>query len=182
MALRMNAKDSLFLIVDIQEKLAPVMFHKEDVIAENVKLLKTAKTLNIPYLVTEQYPQGIGGTVSDLSDLFEPSDVVEKMTFSSMGEPSFVDAIEKKGKKQIIVSGMETHVCVLQTVMDLLDAGYNVFVVEDAVSSRTAKNKLLGLDRMRHAGAHIVSTEMVMFEWLERAGTADFKAVLPLIK
>ena len=182
MAFRMKRKDSLFLIVDVQEKLAPAMQDSEEVISANYKLLHAAAKMDVPVLVSEQYPQGIGSTVDDLKLLIEPDDVVEKMTFSCMETGVFQKSLEKKCRNQIIVGGMETHVCVLQTVLDLLATGYQVFVVEDAASSRTTKNKQLGLERMRQCGAQIVSSEMVMFEWLERAGTDMFKSMLPLIK
>ncbi|MDV7340281.1 hydrolase [Terasakiella sp. A23] len=182
MALRMNAKDSLFVIVDVQEKLADAMFKKEDAIAANVKLLRAATILNVPHVVTEQYPEGIGYTQPELAEHVAKENVITKMTFSAMEEPSFVKAIDLAGPKQIVISGMETHVCVLQTALDLIEKGYQVFVVEDAVASRTAKNKMLGIERLRQAGAQIVCAEMVMFEWLGVSGTDNFKAILPLIK
>jgi nicotinamidase-related amidase len=178
----MVASDSLYLIVDIQEKLVPAMWHKEDTVATAKKLLQASKILEVPHLVSEQYPAGIGRTHTDLLSDIDESCVVEKMTFSCMEEKNFVEAVEKTGRKQIVVSGMETHVCVLQTVLDLLAAGFQVFVIEDAVASRTVKNKMLGVERMRQCGAQIVSSEMVMFEWLHIAGSEKFKAVLPLIK
>lgn len=182
MTLRMVSKDSLLLIVDIQEKLIPAMWHKEDCVAANAKLLQAATILDIPHLVSEQYPAGIGHTHTALSKYINADCVVEKMTFSCMEEPNFKSTLEKIMPKQIVVTGMESHVCVLQTVLDLIDAGFQVFVVEDCVASRTVKNKMLGIERMRHAGAQIVSSEMVMFEWLHHAGTKKFKSILPLIK
>ncbi len=182
MTLRMVAKDSLFLIVDIQEKLAPAMWHKEDTVSTAGKLLQAATILEVPHLVSEQYPAGIGRTHASLLEHIDESRVVEKMTFSCMEEENFVTALEATGRKQIVVVGMETHVCVLQTVLDLVSAGYQVFVVDDAVASRTVKNKMLGIERMRQCGAQVVSSEMVMFEWLHVAGSEKFKAILPLIK
>jgi len=158
------------------------MSHGEEVIDANAKLIQIAQTLDVPYLVSEQYPTGIGHTVEKISEHVDRSNVIEKMTFSCCEEPNFVECLEKTGRKQVVVTGMETHVCVLQTVLDLLESNYQVFVIEDCVASRTIKNKMLGLDRMRHLGAQIVSSEMVMFEWLERAGTPKFKTVLPYIK
>ncbi|NVK18392.1 MAG: hydrolase [Methylocystaceae bacterium] len=182
MALRMTAKDSLFVIVDVQEKLAPAMFKGEEAITANMKLLQAATILNIPHVVSEQYPEGIGHTVTELAKHVASQNVIKKMNFSCMEEPSFVKTIELSGARQIVLSGMETHVCVLQTVLDLVEAGYQVFVVEDACASRTAKNKMLGIERMRQAGAQIVCAEMVMFEWLGVSGTDNFKKILPLIK
>lgn len=182
MTFRIDAGDSLFLIVDVQEKLIPAMWHKEDTVQTCAKLLQSAKILQVPHLVSEQYPAGIGHTDASLLEHIDPENVVEKMTFSCMEEPVFVEAVKSRGKKQIVVCGMETHVCVLQTVLDLLSADYQVFVIEDAVASRSVKNKMLGIERMRQCGAQIVSSEMVMFEWLKRAGSPEFKSVLPLIK
>ncbi|SCA54785.1 Nicotinamidase-like amidase [Candidatus Terasakiella magnetica] len=182
MSLRIKALESMLLVVDIQQKLAPEMYNGEAAIEANYKLLQTVQQLGVPYMVTEQYPNGIGKTVEVLSPLINPVHVVEKMSFSSIAEDDIAAAIKEKGRNQVVVTGMETHVCVLQTVLDLIDAGYQVYVVEDCVASRTADNKRLGLERMRQCGAQIVSSEMVMFEWLGRGGTDDFKAILPLIK
>lgn len=182
MSLRLKPNESLFVVVDVQQKLAPAMWDGESAIEVNYKLLQGAAKLRIPYLVSEQYPQGIGHTLEVLSPLIDPSCVIEKMSFSCILEPNFVKALEKTQRKQVVVSGMETHVCVLQTVLDMIDMGYQVFVVADGVASRTTENKMLGLERMRQAGAQIVTSEMVLFEWLEHSGTEDFKAILPLIK
>jgi isochorismatase family protein len=182
MALRIKSDDSLLFIVDIQQKLAPAMFAGEVAISNNYKLLQAALHLKLPYLVSEQYSKGIGHTVEMLSALIDPINVIEKMTFSCLDEPVILDRLQQQGRRQIIVTGMECHVCVLQTVLDLLDAGYQVFVVDDCVASRTPENRMLGIERMRQNGAQIVSREMVMFEWLNRAGTDEFKAILPLIK
>lgn len=182
MSLRMSPRDSLFILIDIQKKLMPAMDSGEAVVEVNYKLLQAVAKLNIPYIVSEQYPEGIGHTVDVLLPLIDQADVIAKSSFSCMGEPNFVAALEKTNRKQVVVSGMETHVCVLQSVLDMIDAGYQVFVVENAVASRTDNNKMRGLERMRQAGAQIVTSEMVLFEWLERAGTDDFKSILPLIK
>jgi len=182
MSQRIKALESLFLVVDIQKKLAPVIWNGEGAIEVNYKLIQCAQALSVPYAVTEQYPSGLGHTVDVLMPLIDSDRVFEKMTFSSLGEDHILVELKKQGRKQIIVTGMETHVCVLQTVLDLLDHGYDVYVVDDGVSSRTPENKMLGLERMRQCGAQIVSSEMVMFEWLGRAGTEEFKKVLPLIK
>ncbi|WP_135078395.1 hydrolase [Terasakiella sp. SH-1] len=182
MALKIDPQESLFLVVDIQQKLAPAMWNGEAAIEVNYKLLQAAQHLGVPHMVSEQYPAGIGQTVDVLAPLINSAYLFEKMTFSCLGDDVIAAELKEKGRNQIVVSGMETHVCVCQTVLDMLDEGYQVYVVEDAVASRTVENKMLGLDRMRHAGAQIVSSEMVMFEWLQQAGTDDFKSILPLIK
>jgi nicotinamidase-related amidase len=173
---------SLLLVVDVQEKLAPAIHDGAAAIANNRRLLASADRLGIPVFVSEQYVRGLGSTVADLLPLPKGTQLVEKMHFSCTREPGFLEKLAQTGRQQIIVTGMETHVCVLQTVLGLLAAGYSVFLVEDAASSRTPANRSAAIERMRAAGAHVVSTEMVVFEWLQKAGTDDFRALLPLIK
>jgi hypothetical protein len=182
MTLRMKSDDCLFLMIDIQQKLAPAMLNGEEAIALNYKLLQAVQKLGLPYIVSEQYSKGIGHTVDLLAPLIDPQNTFEKISFSCLAEPRLKKAIQETKRKQVVVSGMESHVCVLQTVLDLIEEGYHVFVVENAVSSRTFENKISALERMRQAGAQIVTFEMVVFEWLERAGNENFKSLLPLIK
>ncbi|MFA7291253.1 MAG: hydrolase [Rhodocyclaceae bacterium] len=173
---------SLLLVVDIQEKLAPAIHEGAAAIANNRRLLASATRLGIPVFVSEQYVRGLGGTVAELLPLPAGAQRIEKMHFSCTREPGFLEKLAQTGRQQIVVTGMETHVCVLQTALGLLEAGYTVFLVEDASSSRTPANRAAALARLRAAGAHIVTTEMVVFEWLQKAGTDDFRALLPLIK
>jgi nicotinamidase-related amidase len=177
-----TSDQSLLLVVDVQEKLAPAIHDGAAAIANNRRLLASAGRLEIPVFVSEQYVRGLGGTVADLLPLPAGTQLVEKMHFSCTREPGFLEKLAAHGRRQIVVTGMETHVCVLQTVLGLLEAGYAVFLVEDAASSRTPENRSAAVARMRAAGAHIVTTEMVVFEWLQKAGTDDFRALLPLIK
>ena len=173
---------SLLLIVDIQEKLAPAIHEGAAAIANNQRLLAAADRLGVPIVVSEQYVRGLGPTVQDLQPLPPRAQRFEKMHFSCAREPGFLDLIADSGRRRIIVTGMEAHVCVLQTVLGLLDAGYAVCLIEDATSSRTPANRAAAISRMREAGADIVTTEMVLFEWLARAGTDEFRTLLPLIK
>ena len=173
---------SLLLIVDIQEKLAPAIHEGAAAIANNQRLLAAADRLGVPIVVSEQYVRGLGPTVPALQPLPPRAQRFEKMHFSCAREPGFLDLIADSGRRRIIVTGMEAHVCVLQTVLGLLDAGYAVCLVEDATSSRTPANRAAAISRMREAGADIVTTEMVLFEWLARAGTDEFRTLLPLIK
>lgn len=173
---------SLLLIVDVQEKLAPAILDGAAAIANNQRLLVSAAHLGIPALVSEQYVPGLGGTVAELLPLPAEAQRFDKMHFSCTREPGFLEKLAASGRRQILVTGMETHVCVLQTVFGLIEAGYGVFLVEDAASSRTSENRAAGVERMRAAGANIVTTEMVIFEWLQKADTEDFRALLPLIK
>jgi nicotinamidase-related amidase len=178
----LDRNQSLLLVVDVQEKLAPAIHDGAAAIANNRRLLASAGRLGIPVFVSEQYVRGLGSTVTDLLPLPAGAQIVEKMHFSCTCEPGFLENLARTDRQQIVVTGMETHVCVLQTVLGLLAADYAVFLVEDAASSRTPANRAAAIERMRAAGAHIVTTEMVVFEWLQKAGTEDFRALLPLIK
>lgn len=170
------------VVVDIQERLFPAMFEKERMIENAVRLIRGTAILRVPIFVTEQYPKGIGPTVPEVASVIPGFAPIEKLAFSSWHAPGFARALETAGVSDVMLCGIEAHVCVTQTCLDLLDQGFTLFVVADAVSSRTAENRLLGLERMRDAGAIIVSTEMVLFELLERAGTDEFKQMLALVK
>lgn len=179
----LNKNDSVVIIIDIQERLAAVMKERERVIANTLHLIEASRLLNIPVIITEQYPKGLGHTVKDirdgLRDLYKP---FEKITFSCCKDKNFIDSLNRIGRKKVILSGMETHVCVLQTCIDLLRHGYNAHIVKDAVCSRKEDNFITGIDFMRSAGAVITCTETVLFQLLERAGTEEFKAMSKRIK
>ncbi len=177
-----DANTSSLLVVDIQAKLAPVMAEPEKVVANAALLLKAARRLDVPLLVSEQYPAGIGHTVPELTELVPQDCVVEKMHFSCLGEGEYRQRLKVLDRPQAVVAGIEAHVCVLQTTEDLLAAGLDVFVVADATSSRDPRNHEAALERLRASGARIVTTEMVVFEWLGKAGTPVFKEIIPLIK
>jgi len=146
-----------------------------------LRLIKAAHILELPILATEQYKKGLGATIPEISSAIPDCAPVQKVAFSACGAPEFKQTMEQKAILDAILCGIEAHVCVTQTCLDLLDKGLRVFVVADAVSSRTAQNHLIGLDRMRDAGAMIVSTEMILFELLEEAGTEQFKQILALV-
>ena len=179
---RLRRKLAGIVVVDIQEKLLPAIFEKERMLRNAVCLLKGAGILQVPVLATEQYPRGLGSTVQSIRDAVPGLSALEKVAFSSCGAAGFMEALASKGISDVILCGMETHVCVLQTTLDLVENGFRVFVVSDAVSARTSENHRLGLQRMHDAGGVIVSVEMVLFELLEKAGTPEFKQVLELLK
>ena len=180
--MRMTADATCLLVVDVQERLLPVMADKAAV-EKNVQiLLQAARRMNVPILASEQYPKGLGPTVPSVRGLLNDDEVIEKMAFSCMGEEGFVSRFSELGRRRVVLCGIESHVCVLQTALDLLDLGVDVIVIADAVSSRTPENKALGLERLRAAGAQVASVEMAVFEWLERAGTPEFKELSGLIK
>lgn len=180
--MQLNAQQSCLLVIDVQSRLNPVMFDPTRVPDGAAKLLKGAEILNVPALVSEQYPTGLGETVEDLQELLPEDGSVEKTCFSCMGEDAFADKFDALGRDQVVIAGIEAHVCVLQTALELLDDGKDVFVVEDATASRTRENHRAGLERIRDAGGWVVSVEMVLFEWLGRAGTPEFKAISQLVK
>ncbi len=177
-----SSEKSQLLVIDIQERLAPAVQDPQRAIDNSIKLLQAAARLEVPLTVSEQYPKGLGRSVAALLERAPAQCIVEKVHFSCAASPEVRARLAAQGRDQIVITGMETHVCVLQTALGLRAAGKEVFVVQDAVSSRTIENKLAGIERMRACGVHIVSTEMVLFEWLHRAGTPEFKALSALIK
>lgn len=179
---RLRRSATALLAVDIQEKLLPAIFERERVVAEALRLIRGARVLGLPVFATEQYRKGLGATVPAVAEAILAFAPFEKLTFSACGLPELLNAFRAHGITDVLICGIEAHVCVCQTALDLREAGFRACVVADAVSSRTAENWRLGLDRMRQAGVTIASTEMVLFELLERAGTDEFKAILALVR
>ena len=177
-----SVQQSVLLVIDIQERLNPVMNSPELMLENTQRLLKGAALLNVPTLISEQYPKGLGHTVEPIASLLPKGAVQEKEIFSCMADDGYADRFNGLNKSQAIICGIEAHVCVLQTAIDLIHRGTHVFVVADATSSRTATNHMLALERLKTAGAEIVTTEMVLFEWLRRAGTPEFKEISGLVK
>jgi nicotinamidase-related amidase len=178
----LTRNEAALLIVDIQERLAAAMKHREAVIRNVLHLIEAARLMDLPVIVTEQYPKGLGHTVEEVRVALPSYEPVEKMSFSCCGEPKFLEAIAAAGRKKLIVAGMETHVCVLQSAVDLMKAGYGVHLGADALCSRFKRNYQLGIEFMRDAGAVITSTETVLFQLLQQAGTEEFKAISKRIK
>ncbi|MDO6564163.1 hydrolase [Amphritea sp. 1_MG-2023] len=166
---------SCLLVVDIQEKLAPAIDEGEAVIANVRWLAEVAKLASVPILTTEQYPKGLGPTVEQLRDVLPQEGFMEKMHFSCMAEPNCNEKINGLKPNQVIIVGMEAHVCVLQTAIQIKQQAREVYVVADAVSSRNPADKAMALERMRHCGIHIVTKEMVGFEWIQTSGTDQFR-------
>ncbi|KTC88488.1 hydrolase [Legionella cincinnatiensis] len=171
----LNKDDSLLLLIDVQEKLTPAVLNSEALIDHCEWLLKLAQRLEIPVLVSEQYPQGLGPTIKQFHPYFNQQECIDKVYFSCMGESKYTERLKQFQKKQLILIGIETHVCVLQTALEMRSEGYDVFVVVDAVSCRGEQNMKYGLKRMKQEGVHLVTSEMVFFEWLKKAGTPEFK-------
>lgn len=180
----LSKENSALLLIDLQKNLLDAMDQallKERLI--NVqKLIALAKTMELPIIITEQYPKGIGRTVEEVAGELPGFEPLEKNSFSAGIHAPTLEAIEATGATDLVVAGAEAHVCVLQTTLDLIHRGYRCHVVEDAVISRREENKLSGVALARQAGAIIKVTEMVCFEMLQRAGTDAFKKMLPWIK
>lgn len=176
---RLERHRAALVVVDVQERLCAAMDEEalDAMLRRTEAAIRGAQALGLPTLVTEQYPKGLGATLPALRELFAPEAVVEKTCFSAVTEGRLLRA-PGGGRRQWIVCGTEAHVCVQQTVLDLLAAGREVFVVDEAVGSRRPRDKALALERMRRHGADIVSREMVAFEWMERACTDSFRTVL----
>ncbi|MEP3244530.1 MAG: isochorismatase family protein [Sneathiella sp.] len=170
---------SLFLIIDLQARLLPAIYGSDDILIITKKIKAAAELLDIPVLFTEQNPAGLGHTTPELSPSPKTS-ALTKMTFNSCEAAGFEAAL--KNKEQIIVAGSEAHVCVLQTVLGLMDMDKKVYVLQDAIGSRALENKNAAISRMKSHGAEIVTSEMVLFEWLKSAEHPKFKDVLKLIK
>lgn len=176
--MRIEAKDTAAVIIDFQEKLMPVMYKKEELLEHTGILLAGLKELGIPMVITQQYTKGLGDTLQELKDIMGISDYKEKITFSA------IDVIEEeiKDKKFIILCGIESHICVLQTLIDLKAKGYIPVLVEDCISSRTEHNKQIAMERARQEGAVITTYEALLFELLKEAGTQTSKKIQRLIK
>ena len=179
-----DSQDSLVVVMDVQQKLTSAMptEAKENVIEKINILLTIANTLSIPVIVTEQYPDGLGHTVPALNEqLTKVVTVIEKTSFSAFDVLDFAELIEQSGRKQIVLVGMEAHICILQTALALQKAGFRVFVVEDGVISRTKTNQDNGLGRLRNAGVIVTNVESIFFEWMGDASRAEFKVLAKLI-
>jgi nicotinamidase-related amidase len=176
----LKRENAALLVIDVQKRINAVMADQGHLPRLEV-LIEACREIGVPVLASEQYPQGLGPTVDSLRN-FLGDDLPAKLTFSCVRDDGLRKLVGVSGRKQIIVTGIETHVCVLQTALDLLEAGYDVFVPHDAVNSRRPADKEWALHRMASAGAIITSTESALFELLERCDTSDFKTVAKLIK
>lgn len=174
-----NSDNCLVVAIDFQEKLVG-MLEKNDSAVKMNKLITAAGLMNIPVIITEQYPKGLGSTIANFD--ITNAQIIEKTAFSAMLQEEFKKAVETSGKKQIIIGGIETHICVHQTVSDLIDAGYEVYVVKDACASRNKAEFKAGIETMRENGARITCLEIVLFELLRSSQNPNFKPVQALIK
>jgi nicotinamidase-related amidase len=177
-----SQKGTVLVIIDVQEKLFANMAEKE-VLAENLaKLAQFAHIIKIPIILTEQYPKGLGQTISHVKELVPNLQPIEKVEFSCFGSQRFKEALARTQAETLILAGIETHICVTQTAIDGLENGFRTYVVEDATSSRSLEDKDTAIHRIRQSGVVVVSTEMLIYELLKKAGTPEFKETLRLVR
>ena len=178
--MRIVQNDSVVLLIDIQEKLYPHMDNKEALTQKTVTLLKGVKALGLTTVAARQYPQGLGDTIEELKPYLDS--YYDKMTFSCCGDDNFIATLQETGCKNVIIIGIEAHVCVLQTVVDLKALGYQPIVVTDAISSRRRQDYEIALRRMEYEGAILTTVESILFELCRQAGTDVFKTISRLVK
>jgi nicotinamidase-related amidase len=180
----LEAEQCALIVVDIQEKLLPPIFQKEQLVRNSQLLIRAAGILKVPALVSTQYAKALGGTVPEIASLLPQSDPIDKQMFSCFGSDVFCTLLKRlPGQRNtLLLCGMESHICVMQTALAALREGYLVHVASDAVSSRTEWNWKIGLDRMRAAGAVISSTETIIYELMRSSGSPAFKELLPYLK
>lgn len=180
--MRILTENTAGLVIDIQERLLPHIFEHEKILRNVEILLEGFSILDVPIIVTEQYRKGLGPTLNEVQDKILKFEPREKMTFSCCDDQAFVLEMEAVKRKNVVICGIETHVCVLQTSIDLLAKGYQPVVVEDCVSSRKENDKKIAIGRMRQEGAIITSYESILFELTRMSGTETFKSISKLVK
>jgi nicotinamidase-related amidase len=180
--MRFSRSQCIGIVVDFQERVVPAVDGRDDLVAAMERLVRGLAALEVPRVIVEHNPKGLGATIEPIRGLMDGSSRFEKLAFSCCGEPGFLEHVRGTGRTAAIVAGTESHVCVLQTVLDLLAAGFAVAVVEDAVGSRRPADRRAAIERMRQEGARITTVESLLYELTERAGTDDFRRVLKLVK
>lgn len=176
----MSRGDTALLVVDLQERLLPFIEDVDRVLARCEFLLRCARVLEVPIFMTEQYPKGLGKTAPRIAAL--ASEPIDKLTFSAAGAAGLLEGLGRSGVSKVLVCGIESHVCVMQTALDLMAQGYRTYLAADAAGSRHAEDKRWALERMAHAGVSLTSAEAAVFEWTEKAGDAKFKEISRCVK
>jgi nicotinamidase-related amidase len=178
----LESEKTMLIIIDVQEKLFRVMYEREDLLRQLRQMIQAAREFGLPIIWAEQYPEGMGKTLPELTELLGGLHPISKRTFSCCAHPPLLDAILATGCKQALLVGIESHVCVYQTAIDLLGRGFEVEVVADCVSSRSAENRQIGINRIQQAGGRVTSVEMAIFEMLQAAEGPHFKSILKIVK
>ncbi len=180
--MRINREECAGLVIDIQEKLFPHMDQQEELLRKSLILIEGMQVLGVPIMITEQYPKGLGPTIQQVRRAIENCLPINKISFSCCDEPAYQEALQRLGRDKVIICGIEAHVCVLQTVIDLVASGYDPVVVADCISSRSLEDKRWAMERMLSEGAIITTCESILFELTRVAGTDEFKAISRLVK
>jgi nicotinamidase-related amidase len=180
--MRILQNEAVAVIVDIQEKLLPHIHDGEKILKNCRKLIEGLQILSVPFIITQQYTKGLGSTVLSVMQMFPEFNFIEKNTFSCFEEPGFRERVVSLNKQNVILCGIEAHVCVLQTCLDLLEGGFNPVIVEDCISSRKLNDKLIAVERMRQEGARITTLESLLFELTRKAGSDQFKSISRIVK
>lgn len=175
-------EETLLVVVDVQEKLMPIIKMSDELSDSMVKMITGAKILNVPILVTQQYTRGLGDTTQPIKEALGDFEPIEKTAFGCCAEPAFMEALEKSGKKTVVLIGIETHICVQQTALALIEKGYNVVLLADCLGSRSNNDKKYGIRRMSESGAVVTTCESLLFELLGDAKADSFRAISKLVK
>lgn len=178
----LTKEDTVLVVVDVQEKLLPYVADKDEVTKNLQMLIKFSYIMGMPLVLTEHYPKGLGRTVPEIKEVLKEYKPIEKVIFSCFGSEEFKLRLKELGAKTLMLMGIESHICIEQTALDAINSGYKVHVISDAIASRTLRNLEIGIEKMRQFGAVISSTEMAMYEIMERADTKEFKETLSLVK
>lgn len=178
----LKSEKTALIVVDVQGKLAQLMYGKQALFENLKKIIKGSQALDLPILWAEQTPEKLGATIPEVAELLTGIAPISKTSFSCCRNEGFIKALRAVKRTQVLIAGIEAHVCVYQTAMDLVDLGYEVEIVADAVSSRAIENKTVALEKMKSAGARLTSTEMALFELLETAEREAFKRVIEIVK
>lgn len=178
----LNQNDSLIFIIDIQEKLLNAVFNKQTLAKNAVIISKAAAILDIPVIITEQYPKGLGNTINEIKQVLAQPELFEKTSFSALDDSNILESLKNFKKRQIVLFGIETHICVSQTANALSEAGYDVNVILDACGSRSEIEHKAGLNRIKSNNCNVITTEIALFEWLKSSRHPNFKEIQNLIK
>jgi len=178
----LKPEEGVLVLIDPQERLVQALYESECLIRNLVLLLRAARVFEVPVVATTQYRKGLGDYVPEIKEVLGAVEPLDKVEFSVLKNPAIAEKIQALSRKTLILCGAETHICVYQSALSAIEKGYRVVVVGDATSSRSPENISYGLARMRELGVVVVSTEMLIYEWLEKAGTPAFKALLPYFK
>ena len=178
----LNTDNSVLFVIDVQDRLVGMLKNSEEIANNNYILTKAANILGVPIIASEQYPQGLGNTISEVGNNINPDNIFEKTTFSALKDDSIKSKLNTLGRKKVILTGIETHICVYQTARELMMSGYDVYIVKNAVSSRKSKDYKTALELMRDCGAKLTCVETVLFEWLGSSKHPHFKEIQALIK